>query len=285
MNAVFRSPRSKCRVLVRERLSFRRSHRSPPPLPESFLLQAYVTSANLAGMVDLVHWHTFDGKMLGPDSTVIDLGANRGEFLSKVSKVYGCSTLVAVEPNPELFKALAARSELIAINAAVSGSRGEARFAIDPNDLASRVVSRQTATDPAIVTVELITLEDVFSRAGVSKVDLLKIDIEGEEIPMLDAVSDETLRNIAQITIEFHDFCGLVSVNEVRRTISRLKNLGFYAARMSRIGHQDTWFINTKFRRVGPQMKVKIILLKYVRGIMRVWHKATKGSTWYLAYD
>ena len=105
---------------------------------------------------------------------------------------------------------------------------------------------------------------------------------------MLDAVSDETVRNIAQIIIEFHDFCdfcGLVSVNEVRRTISRLKDLGFYSARMSRIGHQDTWLINTKFRPVGPRMNVKIILLKYVRGIMRVWHKATKGSTWYLAYD
>ena len=234
-------------------------------------------------MVDLIHWHTFDGKMLGPDSTVVDLGANRGEFLAKVKKTFGCTNLVAVEPNPELFKALAERSDLIAINAAVSGTRGEASFSIDPNDLASRVVEDDAGPD--MVTVELITLDDVFTRAGVTKVDLLKVDIEGQEIPMLDAVSDEALRNIAQITIEFHDFCGLVQAQEVRRTLARLESLGFYAARMSRIGHQDTWLMNTKHRPVGLGMRAKITLLKYTRGFMRVWHKATKGQNWYLAYD
>lgn len=223
--------------------------------------------------------------MLDPNSTVIDLGANRGEFLSKINRAFGCSTLIAVEPNPKLFRDLTERPDFIAINAAVGGARGEAKFAIDRNDLASRVVADEAATDDNTVTVELITLDDLLARTGVSKVDLLKVDIEGQEIAMLDATSDQTLRNIAQITIEFHDFCGLVSAKEVTRTISRLKDLGFYAARMSRIGHQDTWLVNTKFRNIGHLTRAKIFILKYVRGIIRVWHKATKGAAWYLAYD
>jgi FkbM family methyltransferase len=246
-------------------------------------LQSETASASFADMVDLIHWHSFDGKMLTPESTIVDLGANRGEFLTKVSNTFGCSNLVAVEPNPELFKELAERSDLIAINAAVGGFRGKTSFSIDPNDLASRVV--EGGTGPSTVTVELITLDDVFERAGVTKVDLLKIDIEGQEIPMLDAVSDEVLRNIAQITIEFHDFCGLVPKKEVKRLLARLQGLGFYVARMSRVGHQDTWLVNTKFRPIGLGMKAKIRLLKYSRGFMRVWHKLSKGSNWHLAYD
>lgn len=236
-------------------------------------------------MVNLVHWHTFEGNLLGPDSVIIDLGANRGEFLSKVRKAYGCTSMVAVEPNPELFKSLLLHADLIAINAAVSGSRGKAKFDIYDNDLASRVVKTDADGSPKTVSVDLMTLEDVIKHAGLTKVDLLKVDIEGEEIAMIDATDDETLQRIAQITIEFHDFCGIVPTKDVNRVISRLKALGFFSARMSRIGHQDTWLVNTRFLNVGPAMRAKIIFLKYSRGFLRVWHKVTKGSNWYLAYD
>ena len=236
-------------------------------------------------MVDLIHWHTFDGKMLGPSSTVVDLGANRGEFLSKVQKAYGCNTLVAVEPNPELFKSLANRAELIAINAAVGGSSGEANFTIDDNDLASRVVQEAADGAQTNLTVKLITLADVFRSAGISNIDLLKVDIEGQEVAMIDATEDELLLRIGQITIEFHDFCGLVSSSEVKRIIKRLRRLGFHSARMSRVGHQDTWLINGRLLHVGPKMKAKLFVLKYSRGALRIWHKLTKGSNWYLMYD
>lgn len=250
-----------------------------------FFLPWRSTTVILVTMVDLIHWHTFDSRMLGPNSVVIDLGANRGEFLSKVHKVCRCATMVAVEPNIELYKLLAAQPDLIAINAAVSGSRGEANFEINENDLASRVVQSEMVSGAATVTVELVTLQDVLNRNGLTNIDLLKIDIEGEEIAMIDATDDDTLRRIAQITIEFHDFCGLVSTSEVKRVLLRLKGLGFFVFRMPRIGHQDTWIVNTRFRHVGPAMRVKMLVVKYSRGMLRIWHKATKGPRWYLAYD
>ncbi len=239
----------------------------------------------MANMVDLIHWHTFDGRLLGRNSIVVDLGANRGEFLSKVGQAFKCGVMVAVEPNPKFSSSLARREGILAINAAVGGTRGSVKFIIDENDLASRVTLNDAVVEKGYIDVELITLDDVFRIANLTHIDLLKIDIEGQEIPMLDAASDDLLSRVGQITIEFHDFCGLISEHEVKRALARFKSLGFVSAKMSRVGHQDTWLINTRIHPISAAVRVKVFFLKYFRGAMRVWHKLTKGDKWYLAYD
>ena len=41
------------------------------------------------------------------------------------------------------------------------------------------------------------------------------MDIEGAEREVIDFLEDEFLRNISQITIEFHDFLGYATTQEV----------------------------------------------------------------------
>jgi hypothetical protein len=55
----------------------------------------------------------------------------------------------------------------------------------------------------------------------------LKVDIEGDEIAMLAACPDEVINRIMQISIEFHDFCGITSKKDVDKTLVRLHQLGF----------------------------------------------------------
>ena len=72
------------------------------------------------------------------------------------------------------------------------------------------------------------------------------MDIEGQEIAVLESCSDAFLMRIDQITVEFHDFCGLTSRLDIKRTIRRLEALGFWAVRMSGGSYLDPLFINRR---------------------------------------
>src|SRR5690606_13546452 len=55
------------------------------------------------------------------------------------------------------------------------------------------------------VVCELSTLTKVMEQEGVSKIDLLKIDVEGAELDVLLGLSDEGWRKVQQIVLEGHD--------------------------------------------------------------------------------
>jgi FkbM family methyltransferase len=226
-------------------------------------------------VLDLIHWHSLDASPLNESSVVVDLGANAGEFATKMNDRFGVR-VIAVEPNPALYARLCKLPYVTAFQAAISSRDGTARFVIDENDLASRIGQ----ADDTGIEVETITLSSLMQRAGIQHIDLLKIDIEGAEIDLLMTAPDELLKGIRQITLELHDFCGFVAQEDVAKVVLRMKSLGFHVARMSRVGHQDTWIGNQLFRRIGLTERAHIGVLKYSRGLRRVFRKVTRGSRW-----
>jgi hypothetical protein len=130
--------------------------------------------------------------------------------------------------------------------------------------------------------VSVKSLQELIEELGWARVDLLKIDIEGAEIEMLASCPDDLLRRIAQISVEFHDFCGIIAPTEVRATLARLQKLGFRYVRMSRVGHQDTWIINQSM--LGISM-AELLLTRYVvrnwmgltRMVARQFHRPPPG--------
>lgn len=240
-------------------------------------------------LTELIEWHTLDGSKLSPNSVVVDLGANYGRFASKVVDRYGCQVF-AVEASPEIFDSLKTISAIKHFNFAIAAERGPVELALSHNSLAATIKEPRSpdcghARRDETVTVQGMDLESFLTDNGIAHVDLLKVDIEGAEIEMFDACSDETLRNIGQITVEFHDFCDLIEAAEVKRVLSRLEHLGFSSIRMSRVGHQDTWLIN---QHVHPTPRAKLMLVKYGtrnwRGLNRVVRKAIYGHRWSESY-
>ena len=75
-------------------------------------------------------------------------------------------------------------------------------------------------------------------------VDLVKMDIEGMELEMLNSIPDSVLARIGQMSVEFHDFNAMYSSQEVSRVLKRLSDRGWWSLRMSRVGHQDTLIVN-----------------------------------------
>jgi FkbM family methyltransferase len=208
--------------------------------------------------IETIHWHTLAPQFLNSSSRVLDLGANYGLFAHAITQRTGCRC-VAVEPSPVPFHGIPPSDRIKTIQAAVGERSGTMGFRIDvENGLASALTNDALAD----VQVKVVTLPELLDDLQWPSVDLLKVDIEGAEIGMLAACPDELLSNrIPQISIEFHDFCGITPAPVVAQTLRRLHSVGFESVRMSRVGHQDTWLIN---RNLLPVTKTDILFHKFV---------------------
>src|SRR5262249_40815385 len=176
-----------------------------------------------------------------------------------------------VEPSPEVFSELRQSDLIEKFQVAICGKTGPLEFHIDTNDLASSLHKAPQSKEVDVVTVRGVRLEDFTQELGLKTVSLLKMDIEGAEIEVLDSCSDAFLKSIPQLTIEFHDFCGMVSRAEVQRVVARLQRLGFFYVRMSRVGNQDTLFINQDLCRISTWERLYIkYLVRNWRGLKRV---------------
>lgn len=76
--------------------------------------------------------------------------------------------------------------------------------------------------------VKTIKLDTVFDILNLDHVDLLKMDIEGEEYSVLTSVHEATLKKIDQIVVEFHhDSIDRFSIADTRNIIRILETAGF----------------------------------------------------------
>ncbi|MFB8280456.1 FkbM family methyltransferase [Nocardia colli] len=71
-----------------------------------------------------------------------------------------------------------------------------------PEDIAALVPERYLAET---VTVEVSTLSEELRRAGVDRVDLLKIDVEKSELQVLDGLDRTSWDRVRRVAIEVHD--------------------------------------------------------------------------------
>ncbi|MEM6393795.1 MAG: FkbM family methyltransferase [Planctomycetota bacterium] len=183
------------------------------------------------------------GKMAGKQAAVVvDAGANVGVFAADVLRRQPGVRVLAIEPDAENLPALRANlsafggSETDIIAGALGPTSGEAvlvrsersldhRVAFDDVDVAEhrdQGPGRAVGADGGSDRVEVVTLEGVMERAGVDRVALLKLDIEGAEYALLDAVSDAVLRRCERIAIEPHPRLTGRSVGEL---VERLEGL------------------------------------------------------------
>jgi len=75
------------------------------------------------------------------------------------------------------------------------------------------------------IEVECITLEDVFNENSLERINVLKMDCEGAEYEILFSTSEEILRRIDRICLEYHDH--LSQTYSHKDLIRFLSELGF----------------------------------------------------------
>jgi hypothetical protein len=108
---------------------------------------------------------------------------------------------------------------------------------------------------------------------GISDIEVLKMDIEGAELEVIDSLDDNFFRGVRQMTIEFHDFLGYASTLEVNRRIDRLADIGFRELYWSACRNTgDVLLVNSrcmgKLRHIYEQEAVRRI-----RAVGRLWRR------------
>lgn len=136
---------------------------------------------------------TFLQHALRPGDTFIDCGANVGYFSVMAGALVGSKgKVVSVEANPQTFKLLERNLQSnqigIPVHCALTSRVGEVELYMPENwDVFSSLKADGLVVGNAdySFTVTARTLDDVVSELGLTKVDLVKIDIEGGEFDVL----------------------------------------------------------------------------------------------------
>lgn len=145
--------------------------------------------------------------------TVIDIGANVGLFSEYILNK-GVKKLYAVEPCSRAFDNLNAqfynRNNVVLIKKAIDSTVGE-RLLYTPEDNTTISTLEMVNGDPGFTrrqitseTVETITVPKLLEDNGLTKVSLLKMDIEGAEYNVFESLSADDFEKITSFLIEFH---------------------------------------------------------------------------------
>jgi len=143
------------------------------------------------------------------DDIIIDIGAHVGFFTIYASKKAYKGKVFSFEPASTSFNLLQKNvkmnklSNVITQNYAVLKKSGNATLFVDKSDeLANNVFKK----DPSLIKedVTVISLQDIFSKYQIKKVDLLKLDCEGAEYEIILNLPKDILKKIVKISAEIH---------------------------------------------------------------------------------
>jgi len=148
---------------------------------------------------------------------IVDVGAHDGRHTAEFLRLVGPTGYVhAFEPIPEKFIAIqaleAAHINLKTHNIALSDVIGEAEFfvvkgALEESGLRQRIYNNQEIANPIAITTSVKTLDAMADTIG--KVDLLKIDVEGAELNVLNGANELIKKSRPIIYTEYG--CGAYS--------------------------------------------------------------------------
>ena len=165
-----------------------------------------------AGRLSRANLNLLPGGGLKDGATVIDAGANNGDWAAELMRFCVPGKLVCVEPHPALAETLRRRyadhPSVRVVEAALGRAAGTAELHVAANPLlhSLRVPSLgMTALFPehfkmkSTTQVAVQTLDGV--AGGLASVDLLKIDVQGSERDLL-AGAAQTLRRTRFVLLE-----------------------------------------------------------------------------------
>jgi FkbM family methyltransferase len=185
-----------------------------PTFPRDFRTRSGDT-LSLESFTDLVTaWIIYcrrEYTVLSSDRVIVDAGANIGAFSLYAARRAPLAKIVALEPFPETRRLL---TKTVAANKLAD--RVEIRDWALAGDDSRRMMDLGTGDEPSQsrgmfpagaqdgVAVNAVSLATFLRRENLTKVDLLKMDIEGSEHEVFAGADNETLRHFARISLEYH---------------------------------------------------------------------------------
>ena len=194
-------------------------------------------------------------RLLGPESVFIDLGANQGEFTVVAARCAVRGRVIAVEPAPTLRENLAVNLRLNGLEnvtivpSAISDSAGVMPLFVDERILEG-YHNEGTASlwaggvrGRTVGEVEVETLDAAVERLAVSRIDLIKIDVEGAELAVLRGGRRSLQRFWPVMLIELSEENFNIAGYTTAELLSELGGLGYEVFLLGLEGRE---------RRIGP---------------------------------
>jgi FkbM family methyltransferase len=183
-------------------------------------------------------------RLIGKGDVVIDVGANVGLYTIEASRLVGdVGRVLAVEPVPQhvesLRRSLDANhmSNVEVMVTAAGDSSGTAALGRGENsNLGMYSVGHGTPRDRMEVTLSRI--DDIVQQRGLSKVDLVKLDIEGAEYRALCGMLETLASHKPTLLIELNEEAMARCETTSLAVKDMLRDLGYRGWRVSRRGLQ-----------------------------------------------
>ncbi len=151
------------------------------------------------------------GEELQDGWIVLDIGAGLGDFTIYAAKSRPHCEIYAYEPFPESYELLQENLKLNAVDnvrafpyAISDGQSAQLTLALTGEAVQHRTTPAG-APVAATVAVPCLSLEQALAATSLSRVDFLKIDVEGAEFEILFGASDAALSVIRRVCLEYHD--------------------------------------------------------------------------------
>jgi FkbM family methyltransferase len=144
------------------------------------------------------------------ESVALDIGACLGTISLAWSHLAPAGKIVAVEPNasaiPGLRATLArAPGDVVLVEAGAGAMPGQMRYVADPSGSAWGHVAG--ALDRGGAPVDTVTVDQLVDELHLERVDLVKIDVEGFELDVLEGASATVATHRPVLVVELNPFC------------------------------------------------------------------------------
>jgi FkbM family methyltransferase len=125
---------------------------------------------------------------IGEHFSFVDIGANVGTYsLFVAARAGGSARILAVEPQPDIFDRLTFNirqnpfGTIKAVAWAVADKDGELTLFLDPSNKGESSVKMVGSGQTRTIRVPAITLKRLLDQEGFTRVDAMKVDVEGAE--------------------------------------------------------------------------------------------------------
>ena len=168
----------------------------------------YVDSRDIGVTPFLLEWGFYEKyetalfkRLVKKGMAVVDIGANVGYYTLLAARLVGDEGKVfAFEPDLYNYNLLCKNIEVnryrnvIPVQKAVSSKSGETKLFLDKSNLGGHSLSEANVDKSASITVEVTSLDDYFKNTD-CKIDVIKMDVQGSEMDVLEGMTNTINQN------------------------------------------------------------------------------------------
>jgi FkbM family methyltransferase len=202
---------------------------------------------------------------------VFDVGAYEGDVTARYAAAFPGAAIYAFEPFPPSYKLLSDRfqghANVHLVNAAVSSRAGEAVFHVNkhastnsllPRPSSGRRYFAENGATSHTITVPTLALDEYCAAQGVADPDILKLDIQGNELEALRGAEQMLRRGAVSLLytevmfvahyeggVLFHTLCDHL----LERGYTLFNLYDFQWATMGQLRFGDALFVSDRLRR------------------------------------